>query len=214
MDRAAIVVLLLAASACSRPEPAPPAAQAPPPVAARPPAPPLPALPPTGPGSFALTEISAVAGGATRYLASVGDGASQACAFDIVIRPSVPVGGGHSMADVTLGRQPKSDCTAFLTALAPALGFKAKLPRPAAASRVEGVLAVLGRGQSARPGGGYSSNPPGPWTAAKLFLADDSGEVYLNLDEHDRAGEFSIKDEDYAKIVVTELAKIMLPARH
>ena len=75
------------------------------------------------------------------------------------------------------------------------------------------MLAVLGRGQSARPGGGYSSSPPGPWTAAKLFLADGTGEVFLNLDEHYCAGEFSIKDEDHAKIVVTELAKIMLPTR-
>ena len=53
--------------------------------------------------------------------------------------------------------------------------------------------------------------PPGNWTAMKLFLADGEGEVFLNINARDGVGEFSIKDEDYATIVVTELAKVLLP---
>ena len=39
------------------------------------------------------------------------------------------------------------------------------------------------------------------------------GEVFLNLDVPDGLGELSVKDEDYAVIVVTELAKVLLPER-
>jgi hypothetical protein len=45
----------------------------------------------------------------------------------------------------------------------------------------------------------------------KLFLADGAGEVYLSLNERDALGEFSLKDDGYAVIVVTELARILLP---
>ena len=45
----------------------------------------------------------------------------------------------------------------------------------------------------------------------KLFLAGGEGEVFLNINAREGLGEFSIKDEDYATIVVTELAKVLLP---
>jgi hypothetical protein len=44
----------------------------------------------------------------------------------------------------------------------------------------------------------------------KLFLADGKGEVFLNLNAAEHIGEFSVKDEDYATIVTTELAKVLL----
>jgi hypothetical protein len=55
-----------------------------------------------------------------------------------------------------------------------------------------------------------TSQPPGSWTVTKLFLADGKGEVFLNLNAAEHIGEFSVKDEDYATIVTTELAKVLL----
>ena len=47
----------------------------------------------------------------------------------------------------------------------------------------------------------------------KVFLADGEGEVFLNLNPKEEIGEFSVKDEEYGSVVVTELAKVLLPAR-
>jgi hypothetical protein len=55
------------------------------------------------------------------------------------------------------------------------------------------------------------SKPPGHWTTGKLFLADGDAEVFLNLDSEEGIGEFSIKDEDFADVVIRELAKVLLP---
>jgi hypothetical protein len=60
-------------------------------------------------------------------------------------------------------------------------------------------------------GASFSPTPPGDWTVEKLFRADGEGEIFLNLNERDGVGEFSLKDSDYAAVVVTELAKIFLP---
>jgi hypothetical protein len=59
-------------------------------------------------------------------------------------------------------------------------------------------------------GGSFSSNPPGSWTATKLFLNDGEGELFLNVSASEGMGEFSPKDEGYASVVVRELAKILL----
>ena len=70
---------------------------------------------------------------------------------------------------------------------------------------------VLGLKQTQDPDGGYSSNPPGNWIAAKIFFpnGDDAAEVFLNLDPTDGKGEISIKDADYGNDVLRELAKVL-----
>ena len=112
--------------------------------------------------------------------------------------------------------RPGADCAGFLRRLALELGFKGPLPSPKPAGSLRASVAIFGVNQSRLPdspeaAGGFSSNPPGNWMAAKLFLADGEGEVFLNFNTVDRVGEFSVKDEGYATIVVTELAKILNP---
>jgi hypothetical protein len=90
------------------------------------------------------------------------------------------------------------------------------LPAPSPQQRLDATVAILGTNQSRssvgeNEGGGYSSGPPGHWMTTKLFLGGGEGEVFLNLNEAEGAGEFSIKDPDYATTVVTELAKLLLP---
>jgi len=114
-----------------------------------------------------------------------------------------------------LRRQPRSDCTKFLRRVAKELALSGSLPRPPAVEELECSIVILGTSQSRveepEIGPSFWPTPSGNWTAGKLFLADGEGEVFLNLNERDGIGEFSIKDEDYAAIVVTELAKILLP---
>lgn len=47
------------------------------------------------------------------------------------------------------------------------------------------------------------------WITMKLFLGDDQGEVYLNLNPAQNKGEFTIKDSDYGDFVVEHLAKVL-----
>ena len=167
------------------------------------------------PGMFHLRDLGPQPDGAAHYVASV-EASPRVCQFELVIvggkvRDGVP----FSIAQATLVRRPAADCAAFLKVLAKRLAFTGELPRPKPVERLSASIAILGTNQSRRPageiGGSFSSTPPGHWTAAKLFLADGEAEVFLNIDAHDGVGEFSIKDEDYAAAVVTELGKILLP---
>ena len=153
-----------------------------------------------------------------RYLAQA-DSASAPCEFEIVIGDAKPADEAPvAFAAASIVRHPGFDCTDFLRALAPALEFKGPLPSPQSVQRLDGSIAVLGSKLSRRSAhpedaAGFTSAPSGPWLSTKLFLADGEGEVFLNLDVPDGLGELSVKDEDYAVIVVTELAKVLLPER-
>ena len=168
------------------------------------------------PGAFRVTELGSTVGGGARYLATSSE-TPPVCQFEVVIEksktaPATP----FSFAEAALVRKPKSNCTAFLRGLARRLAFGGDLPKPPATNRLPVSIAILGVNQSRAPddgeiAGSFSSNPPGNWTATKLFLADGEGEVFLNINAREGIGEFSIKDEDYAIVVITELAKILLP---
>ena len=168
------------------------------------------------PGTFRLAALGPSSEGASRYLASTSPERSG-CSFEIVVTGAKPASGSlFSFASAALVRRPKSDCSAFLRALAPELGFKGTLPTPQRLSRLDAKAAILGTNQSRHPekpevAGSFSSQPPGHWTVMKLFLQGGDGEVFLNLNSSDGVGAFSFKDEDYASIVVTDLAKVFLP---
>ena len=170
------------------------------------------------PGQFRLGDLGRAADGSTRYLAEA-DGSPVPCQFEIVAgKATVPAGGSFSFGRASLARRAPSDCTSFLQTLAPLLGFKGALPTPSPSPRLEFSMAVLGTNLSRSTGraeiaGGFLTNPPGTWLSSKLFLGDGEGEVFLNLNPTERVGELSIKDEDYATIVVTELGKVLLPER-
>jgi hypothetical protein len=58
----------------------------------------------------------------------------------------------------------------------------------------------------------FCAAPPGDWIATKLFLSEEGGEVFLNLNRARVVAEFSAKDSDYAESVLRELAKVFLPS--
>jgi hypothetical protein len=148
------------------------------------------------------------------YLATTGD-QKPGCVFEIRLASKPSSGGLFSMAKLSLDRRPGSDCTDLLRRIGKQLSFSGDLPRPAPVEELPCSIAILGTNQSRVDdqdvGASFSSEPPGNWMVGKLFLAEGEGEVYLNLNERDGLGEFSMKDEDYATTVVTELAKILLP---
>lgn len=170
---------------------------------------------PIGPGGFRIAETNRTAQGATRYLAQAGP--AGGCEFEILVAEPTPVSDtAFSFTRATLARRPHRDCTAFLKELAPLLGYKGQLPSPPKVDQLQCTIAVLGTELSRMPegpegGGGFAPKPPGHWTVGKLFLLDGEAEVFLNLNAKDRVGELSLKDEEYAKLVVGELAKILLP---
>jgi len=170
---------------------------------------------PLEPGMFLLSDLGPREDGAARYLASA-YASRRACRFELQIAVGKPSSGApFAMAHALLLRRPTADCTEFLRVVAGRLGFVGELPKPRASEQLSASLAILGTNQSrvsaGEIGGIFSSVPSGHWTAMKLFLADGEGEVFLNIDVQDGVGEFSIKDEDYAAVVVTDLAKILLP---
>lgn len=160
------------------------------------------------PGKFRIVQVPS--NGATeRYRATAGAG----CTFDIVLtgamsEDSRPV----SITLLSLERRPGADCRRFLRELAPELGFVGELPSPPASQRLECSLAVLARGKGQRQENAVARTGPTTVTLeAKLFVADGTGEVFLDWNLNDGLGGFSLKDPDYATVVVTELAKVLLP---
>jgi hypothetical protein len=171
---------------------------------------------PRAAGAFRLIEVKRDGDGTAHYKAAAGAPGSS-CEFEILLGAIKPTEASpFSFTTAALIRAAHADCEGFLSALAPELGFDGPLPTPPAVAKLDASIAILGVGQSratheAEVAGGFTSTPPGPWLVTKLFLADGEGEVSLNLDERDKVGELSIKDTDYAQVVVTELAKILLP---
>ena len=168
---------------------------------------------PLPPGLFRITASGRDGAGAGRYRV-FDDGR---CAFSITIGPDAS-GAPFAFGNAVFEREAQADCTRFLQALAPTLGFKGALPAAAPVDQLLVGITILGTSQSRVSGNpdlpsSFASDPPGPWLVTKLFLADGEGEVYLNLDVRDGRGEFSYKDEDYASVVVSELARVLLPRK-
>jgi len=96
---------------------------------------------------------------------------------------------------------PGSDNTAFITELKKQLEAKsipAGVPR---AQELPFEYVILGEDQH--------RNSKVHWITMKLFLGDDQGEVYLNLNPAQNKGEFTIKDSDYGDFVVEQLARVL-----
>lgn len=105
---------------------------------------------------------------------------------------------------------PGSQRREFLEQLARALHAKGGIPSSKRVNRLVFDVAILGRQQTRiAPEAGFTSKPPGNWIATKLFLANGAGEVYLNLNPKDGIGDFSMKDEEYADVVLRELASVL-----
>jgi hypothetical protein len=107
-------------------------------------------------------------------------------------------------------RYQKADARQCLESIARALEAK-KIETPRERSEcLPFQAAILGQDLNHN----LSSDPPGTWLAAKLFVADGEGELYFNLSPKTGEAEISIKDSEYGDIVVRELAKVLAsPAR-
>ena len=104
-----------------------------------------------------------------------------------------------------------SDATVLLADLQKALEAKA-IPR-----NVQKVQALpftfvnFGDKLSQAPRGGFNADPPGGWTAIKIFMGEgeQEGQVFINFNPTIGKGQFSIKDADYGDIVLKQLATVL-----
>jgi hypothetical protein len=104
-----------------------------------------------------------------------------------------------------------SDASVFLSELRQALQAKtipAKVHRQA---NLPFTFVNLGEHQSRASDGGFFTQPPGDWTAIKIFLGqgDKEAQLYLNINPAIRKGEFSMKDSDYGDLAISQLATVL-----
>ena len=107
--------------------------------------------------------------------------------------------------------EPGSDATVILADLQKALEAKTT---PAKTQRVQALpftFVNLGDNLSQASGGGFNANPPGGWTAIKIFMGEgeQEGEVFVNFNQAIGKGQFSIKDADYDDLVLKQLATVL-----
>jgi hypothetical protein len=106
---------------------------------------------------------------------------------------------------------PGSDASVLLLDLKKALEAKAL---PSKARRLETLpftFVNIGENLSQAADGGFNAQPPGNWTAIKIFIGEgeQEAELFLNINEVSRKGQFSIKDPDYGDLALAQLAKVL-----
>jgi hypothetical protein len=124
--------------------------------------------------------------------------------------------GPFAFARAVLRRRGGADPSAFVNALAVALGVDSTWPKRPRADLLTIDVGILGSGM-ARGGqssqgnwiaGEFSDAQSGTWLVTKLFLADGEAEVFLALSEEERQGLLIGKDVDYGQTAVAELARL------
>lgn len=164
-----------------------------------------PGAPDEGSVSFDIEPVGGA--GIRQWLATyTGDGKSAKFRIEFgATRPSSGVlfGAGKFIA------VPGSDASTFLRSLKTALGAKSLPSHTERVRELPFQLAVIGDNLSRASGGGFNAQPPGDWTATKIFLAGGEAEVFLNTNTVLGKAEFSIKDPDDGDQVLAELAKVL-----
>jgi hypothetical protein len=104
-----------------------------------------------------------------------------------------------------------SDATVLLSDLQKALEGKKNPGKVQRAKTLPFTCVNIGDNLSQASGGGFNGNPPGNWTAIKIFIGDgeQEGEVFLNINTAIGKGQFSIKDPDYGDLVIKQLATVL-----
>lgn len=104
-----------------------------------------------------------------------------------------------------------SDATVLLADLQRALEAKAIPAKILRAPALPFTFVNLGDSLSQASGGGFNENPPGGWTAIKIFIreGEQEGEVFVNFNTAIGKGQFSIKDADYGDLVLKQLAGVL-----
>jgi len=126
--------------------------------------------------------------------------------FECAFRgPPIAVTSGRIMA------APGSDASVLLRRLQKTLEAKTVPMRTKRVAEIHFDAAIIGTNNSHAKDGGFFTEPPGNWTAMKIFIGNknDPAEVFLNFNPILRKGEFSIKDADYGDDVLRELAKVL-----
>ena len=106
---------------------------------------------------------------------------------------------------------PGSDASVLLLDLRKALEAKAL---PSKVRRLESLpftFANIGENLSQGANGGFNAVPPGNWTAIKIFIGEgeQEAELFININEVSRKGQFSIKDPDHGDLALAQLAEVL-----
>ena len=85
---------------------------------------------------------------------------------------------------------------------------------PSKARRLESLpftFVNIGENLSQAANGGFNAEPPGNWTAIKIFIGEGEkeAELFLNINEVSGKGQFSTKDPDYGDLALAQLAKVL-----
>jgi hypothetical protein len=126
-----------------------------------------------------------------------------------VTTPAKETGFPMSFGKGRLLSEPGSDASIFLLDLRKALEAKTIPTKVGKVASLPFEFVILGKEQLRSSDSSFSGNPAGEWVNMKIFLANDEGEVFLNLNPSSNKGEFSIKDVDYGDVVIAELAKVL-----
>lgn len=147
--------------------------------------------------------------GSPRWLATYSDeGRTTKFSFEFGAMPTSDAGSAPATGKGRFVAQEESDPVPLLNALKKTLQAK---NLPAKTEKEEDLpfsFLLLGENQSRAPDGSFSSSPKGNWTATKIFLANDTAEVYFNFNPAIHKAEFAVKDAKFGDRVLAELAKV------
>jgi hypothetical protein len=134
--------------------------------------------------------------------------------FRIVIGPTQMGSAGVEFGEGRFVSMPDSDASILISKLKTALEAKKEPKNVQRVATLPFTLADIGDNLSRSPGegGGFFANPPGGWTAIKIFFKggdSEDVELFLNLNPHMKKGEFSIKDADYGDAALGKLASVL-----
>jgi len=125
---------------------------------------------------------------------------------------SIPTSDGSNAPSMGKGRffaEQDSDPLPLLNVLQKTLQAKRVPAHTQKAEDLPFGYLLLGENQTRAPDGSFSSSPKGNWTTTKIFLANDTVEVYFNFNPVIHKAEFSIKDAAFGDGVLAELAKVL-----
>ena len=171
-------------------------------------------------GSCTRSELTPFPGGADRVplaMRRVGDSVwelsyrTQHGESRLRVRPqirTVPDSIPFASATWTLYAVPGYSPRTLLSALATAHGTPDTviLTSPRDSLRLDVSLLAVDAARNSE--GAFGRAGTGSWIAAKLFFADDEGEVYLNLNPARNEAEFGVKDPEYGPVVLRELGRL------
>ena len=107
-----------------------------------------------------------------------------------------------------------SDASVLLDKLKKALQATKSPTRIKRVSRLGFSYVILGQNQSRNSDGSFAGDPPGSWTAMKIFMPttdpdEDDCEVFLNFNAESGRAEFSLKDVLFGNEVLAKLWSVL-----